>query len=403
MTATSVRPPFAQWMQSTNEITKTFLSASNIPDMINLAGGLPAPEIFPTQELAEFARDAVLKYPNETLAYSPVDGLAALRDALAQRFSSPQLRVTRENVIVTSAGMQALDLVGRVLLSPSATIAVQAPTYLGAIDAWRPYLPTYRQFTFENPPSDFDALLRGAQFAYTVPNFSNPTGKLVGLTQREAIVAAAHTTGTWLVEDDPYGTLHYDAESLPRLLQLSAIVQSNHSAYDGPVVYMGTLSKEMVPGLRIGWVIASPEMIKALTMAKQGTDMCTSGLTQRVALAALTSGLMDRKRFEMVALYKARRDALCAAMDEHLHEWFEWEKPVGGMFVWAIARDRTMNTDALMHKALKAGVCVSPSSVFDPDGRDRSAIRINFTFNSPERLQEGVRRLASALRSTTHR
>lgn len=402
MTSGAIRSPFARWLSTTNDVTKVFLSANSVPGMINMAGGLPAPEVFPVGELADMARAAVLEHANETLGYSAVDGLPMLRDAIAARFSSTQLRLSRENVIITSAGMQALDLVGRVLLSPGEVIAVQTPTYLGAIDAWRPFLPKYRPLEFDSQPRSYASTFSGAQFVYTVPNFSNPTGKLVSIEDRRALVAAAHSTGTWLVEDDPYGTLHYDGPPLPRLIELSG-AEKSQGIYDGPVVYMGTLSKEMVPGLRVGWVVAAPEMIQALTVAKQGTDMCTSGLTQRIALSAVNAGLMERKRDPMLALYRARRDALCEAMSLHLREWFEWEVPTGGMFVWAIARDRNMDTDVLMQKAMNAGVCVSPSSAFSPDGSDHSAIRINFTFNPPERLVEGVKRLATAVKSMSHR
>jgi 2-aminoadipate transaminase len=169
--------------------------------------------------------------------------------------------------------------------------------------------------------------------------------------------------------------------------------------YDGPVVYMGTLSKEIVPGLRIGWVIAAPRMIEAQTMAKQGSDMCTSGLTQWVAMAALESGVMERAQPAILNLYRSRRDALCASMTEHLSDWFDWKVPVGSMFVWAVTWDPLLATDRLLPEALKAGVCVAPSSVFDPTGQDRCAIRINFTLNLPDHLVEGVYRLASALRA----
>jgi 2-aminoadipate transaminase len=162
---------------------------------------------------------------------------------------------------------------------------------------------------------------------------------------------------------------------------------------------MGTLSKEIAPGLRIGWVVAAPAMIEALTMAKQGSDLCTSGVTQRIALEALESGLVERLQPRIVALYRERRDALCAALDEHLSGWFTAEKPVGGMFVWAVARDPSLDTDRLLSAGLQAGVCIAPSSVFDASGRHRGAIRLNFTLNPPDRLAEGVRRLAAALRA----
>ena len=159
--------------------------------------------------------------------------------------------------------------------------------------------------------------------------------------------------------------------------------------YDGPVVYMGTLSKEIAPGLRVGWVVAAPEMIEALTVAKHGSDMCTSGVTQRIALGALEGGLIDRLQPLVASLYRERRDALCAALSEHLAEWFDWEVPVGEMFVWAEARDPSLDTDRLLPLALQAGVCIAPSSAFDASGRNRHAMRVNFTLNPPDRLAEG--------------
>jgi 2-aminoadipate transaminase len=162
---------------------------------------------------------------------------------------------------------------------------------------------------------------------------------------------------------------------------------------------MGTLSKEIAPGLRIGWVIAAPEMIEALTLAKQGSDMCTSGVTQRIALGALEAGLIEAIQPTIVDLYRNRRDALCAAMAEHLGDTFQWEVPTGGMFVWAVARDPALDTDVLLKRAMEVGVCISPSSVFDATGENRRAIRINFTRNEPEKLREGVKRLAKAVRA----
>lgn len=396
--APAARPAFARWLGAANEVTRTFLSAGAIPDLINMAGGLPAPEIFPAAELAAIAERAVADHPAEVLGYGPVEGLPELRDALAARLGSADLGLGRANVLVTTSGMQALDLIGKALIEEGGLIAGQFPTYLGAIDAWKPRRPSYRELRLEAADFDARAALEGAQFAYTVPNFSNPTGRLVGLPARENLVEAAHATGTWLVEDDPYGSLHYDGAPLPRLIDLSAR-RERAPAYGGPVVYMGTLSKEIAPGLRIGWVVAAPEMIEALAIAKQGSDMCTSGITQRIALGALQAGLLERIRPVMVDLYRARRDALLDAMAAHLADWFAWDVPVGGMFVWAVARDPALDTDRLLAAAMRAGVCVAPSSVFDPAGRDRGAVRINFTLNPPDRLAEGVRRLAEAVRT----
>ncbi|QRZ15827.1 PLP-dependent aminotransferase family protein [Paracoccus methylovorus] len=392
-----MRPAFAPWLSRTNDVTSVFLAAGRVPGLINLAGGLPEPSVWPVDELADLAAQAIRSHPDETLGYGPIPGLPALRDLIAARFSTDTLRLSRENVLITTGGMQALELMGKVLLQPGGLIAAQSPAYLGALDAWMPHSPQYRPMRIEANDFDPHAALEGAQFAYTVPNFSNPSGRLVALPERQALIAAAHATGTWLIEDDPYGALYYEGEPLPRLLDLSAAERPG--PYDGPVVYMGSLSKELAPGLRIGWVIAAPDMIAALATAKQGSDMCSSGLSQMLALRALEAGMIDRIRPEVLSIYRARRDALCAAMQAHLAEDLDWQVPVGGMFVWATARDPRLDTDRLLEHAMAQGVCISPSSVFDPEGLDRRSLRINFTLNAPEQLEEGCRRLSRAIRA----
>lgn len=385
------RPAFAAWLSDTNDVTQIFLSAGQVPGLINMAGGLPDPATWPVSDLAELARASVADHTGDALAYAPIEGLPALRDMIAARFSAPGLGLSRENVLITTGGMQALDLLGKVLVDAGQVIAAQSPAYLGALDAWKPRRPIYRPMRLEGNDFAPEIAFQGAQFAYTVPNFSNPTGRLVGLDQRRALVAAAQATGTWLIEDDPYGTLYYDGTPLPCMLTLAG-----GAPYDGPVVYLGTLSKELAPGLRVGWVIAAPSMIRALVTAKQGSDMSTAGLSQRITLDAFATGLTDRVLPATRSLYRSRRDALCAAMATHLRDLYDWETPSGGMFVWATARDANLNTDLLLRIALDHGVCITPSSVFDPEGRNRRAIRLNFTLNDEARLTEGVKRLASA-------
>ena len=387
------RRAFADWLNDTNNVTQTFLAAGRIPGLVNLGGGLPDPSVWPVAELTAFAARAVADHPGDTLAYSPIDGLPDLRDLIAADHSSDTVRLTRENVIVTTGGSHALELTGKILLNPGDTIAAQSPAYLGAIDTWKPRQPAYRPMLMDQNGFDARADFDGAQFVYTVPNFSNPSGRLVQLDQRQALLDAAEATGTWLVEDDPYGHLYYDDTPLPRILDLSA---DSSAPYSGPVIYLGTMSKILAPGLRVGWAIAAPEIIAAMTRAKQSSDMFTSGLTQRIALAAMEADLPARILPDMLALYRGRRDALCAAMTDHLSGYFDWEVPTGGMFVWAVARDPGLNTDALMQTGLDHGVCISPSSVFDPMGQNRRAMRINFTLNPPDVLREGVRRLAAA-------
>ncbi|WP_347265811.1 PLP-dependent aminotransferase family protein [Paracoccus sp. (in: a-proteobacteria)] len=391
------RPAFADWLSRTNDVTSFFLAARQNPDLINLAGGLPEPGTWPVADLAELAAAAIREHPEETLGYGPIPGLPALRDLIAARYSTGALQLTRDNVLITTGGMQALELVGKVLLEPGGIIATQSPAYLGALDAWLPHGPVYRPMRPGANDYDPRRALEGAQFAYMVPNFSNPSGRLVTLAERHELVEAAHATGTWMIEDDPYGVLYYDDAPLPRMLEISAAARPG--PYDGPVIYMGSLSKELTPGLRIGWIIAAPAMIRALATAKQGSDMCTSGLTQMLALGAFRQQLTERIRPLVLDTYRARRDALCRAMEQHLADVLDWQVPSGGMFVWATAREARLDTDLLLHRGLAHGVCISPSSVFDPERKDRRSIRLNFTLNPPGRLEEGVRRLSAAIRA----
>lgn len=390
----TARAPLANWLNDTNDVVAVFLAAGQIPDLINLAGGLPAPDAWPVDQISELAGRVVRDYPTETLTYSPVPGLPQLRDVLAARYSTENSPLTRDNVLITTGGAQGLDLIGKVLLEPGALIAAQSPAYLGALDAWRPRTPRYNPMKLETGGFDPLPAMTGSQFTYTVPNFSNPSGRLVPLEQRKQLIQAARDTGSWLVEDDPYGKLFYDGEALPSMLEMCG----DGSPYNGPVIYLGTVSKELAPGLRVGWIIAAPEMIKALATAKQGSDMFSSGLCQMVAAKAFEEGVADDALPAILDLYRARRDALCAAMDEHLSDLMTWEKPSGGMFVWAKLKNPAIRTDDLMKAGLDQGVCISPSSVFDPEGKDQTSLRINFTLNTPDKLAEGVRRLAKTIR-----
>lgn len=393
-------PRLAAWLANRNDLTARFVAAGRAPGLINLAGGLPEAALFPVESLAAIAKQSILDFPKDCLGYIPTEGLPELRDAIARRYSTPAMRLHRDNVLLTSSGSQSLDLIGKVLVEPGANVGALFPSYVGAMDAWRPRSPVYRDLgcALESSAENLLKAFAGLQFAYTIPNFSNPTGKLVDEAGRRALVSAAHQTGVWLVEDDPYCSLQYDGHPVPSLLEISAGEANSGETYTGPVIHLGSVSKELTPGLRVGWVIAAPEMVRALTAAKQGTDLCSSGLNQRIVLAAIEGGLVDEMAPKMVSLYRDRRDALCAAMAQYLTEWFEWEVPVGGMFVWVRAKSPSFDADRLVDLGTASGVLVGPGSVFDPWGRTRGCLRINFTANPSDKLVEGVRRLAQILR-----
>lgn len=390
------RPAFAKWLSHSNNITQQFMAIGVDPDFISMAGGLPAAEFYPIEAIAAAAQTALGRWGAAALEYGPIEGFAPLRQRIAERISRQAGRsFTTDNVLLTAGSMQGLDLLGKVLIDPGDRIVAQFPTYVGALDAWRPRLPVYEPLIWSSPGETGIDALRRAKFIYTVPNYSNPTGALVPEVSRQALLERAVEAGTWLVEDDPYLPLQFDGQAGPSILSLHGHMQP-YGPYDGPVIYLGTLSKSIVPGLRVGWTVASKPMIQALTLAKQSSDISSSMLTQAIALELLDSDREAKHVPTIVSHYKERRDALCRAANAELAEWFEWDVAPGGMFVWMRGRHHSIDTDALYRFALTTKVAFVPSSVFDPAAQMRSAMRVNFTRSGPAILEEGVNRLATA-------
>lgn len=399
---TTQRPPFTGWIQSSNTITQQFLSIGGRPDIVSLAGGLPAAELYPVDAVREATDKALKRWGSRILEYGPVEGLYALREAIAVRVSEESGgRFLAENVTLMTGAMQGLDLMGKILVDPGDLVVVQAPTYLGALDAWRPRHPRYRKLDWTLREPDCDAALAQAKFVYVVPNYSNPTGALVPQAQRLALLDKVRAAGTWLLEDDPYHSIHFDGDPGPDIIESDAARYAG--TYAGPVVYLGTLSKSIVPGLRVGWAIAESGMIEKLALAKQSSDLSSSLFTQAIALELLESGF-DREHSRSInELYRERRDTLCREAAARIGEWFEWDIPPGGMFVWMRAKDPRIDTNELYQVALEEKVAFVPGSVFDPEGRDHSAMRVNFTRSTPEVIAEGVVRLERAIKRYLHR
>lgn len=396
---TTDRPQYSSWIRSSNNITQQFLSIGGQPDIISLAGGLPASELYPVEAIKQASVRALDRWGAGALEYGPVEGFPALRAAIAERMSKEHgRRFDVENILVTTGAMQGLDLIGKVLIDPGDLIVAQFPTYLGALDAWRPRQPVYRKLAWNLDDRDLLAAMRAAKFVYCVPNYSNPTGALVPQNARGGLLSHAVTARTWLVEDDPYLPLQLDGVAGPSILAADAATRAR-GIYDGPVIYLGTLSKSVAPGLRVGWIVAEPKILQLLALAKQCSDLSSSMFSQAVALEYLVSGAEAELTPRTVACYRDRRDALCAAAQAFLSEWFEWDVPPGGMFLWVRAKSRDIDTNTLYSFALKEKVAFVPSSVFDPDGAMTAAMRLNFTRNAPDRLAEGVRRLHRAVQA----
>lgn len=391
------RPQFSEWIRSSNNVTQQFMAIGGQPDIVSLAGGLPAAELYPVEAIQQASARALGRWGSSALEYGPVEGFPALRTAIAERMSKEHgHRFDIGNVLLTTGAMQGLDLIGKVLIDPGDLIVAQFPTYLGALDAWRTRQPAYRKLTWDLDDPDLLSALRTAKFVYSVPNYSNPTGALVPQNARGGLLSRVTEANTWLVEDDPYLPLQLTGSAGPSILAADAATRSQ-GAYDGPVIYLGTLSKSVAPGLRVGWLVAEPKIIQLLALAKQCSDLSSSMFAQAVALEFLDSGAEAEIVQRSVACYRERRDALCASAQELLSEWFEWDVPPGGMFVWARAKSPEIDTNELYSFALKEKVAFVPSSVFDPAGALKSAMRLNFTRNTPDKLAEGVRRLHRAV------
>lgn len=383
---------FASWLKSSNDITAQFLAAGKLPDMVNLGGGLPDAGLYPETEIKSYAAQILYGSSSEWLEYAPVAGIASLREAIAQLETENGLPSAPENILVTSGGLQGLSIVGQAFLDFGAPAAVQSPAYLGLIDAWRPRQPEWASFNVHDTPA-LKAAFTASNLAYLMPAFANPDGSCLADQELEHIVQVAAEHGTLMVEDDPYRELYFDT---PTPLSLSARAK----AAGLPYLHIGSLSKTLAPGLRAGWINAPAEIIERLTLVKQGSDMTSPGLPQLLAEAAIRNRLMDTQLPKLRAAYKARCSALLNALDTHLGDWFEWRAPTGGMFVWVTSKREDIDTTKLFETGLKHGVCISPGVVFDPIGADTKTARLNFTFNTEAKIEEGVRRLAKAVQDT---
>ena len=288
--------PRAARMQ--RSVVRDLLRLTARPDMISFAGGLPAPELFPLDEFRRAAAQVLRDRGPEALQYGETEGVGELRDWIADAFSRPALRLARANVLITSGSQQALDLIGRVLLDAGDAVAVESPTYLAALAAWRPL-----GVKFLCAPSDADGMRVEAldsldrerpKLVYVVPNFQNPQGTTLSQERRARLAAWLRERSVPCVEDNPYGELRYEGEPLPHLFALNATMTPG-GALAGNVIHTGTFSKVLAPGLRVGWVVAPEPVIEVLTRAKQAADLQTSTLNQFLALELVRGGVLERQ------------------------------------------------------------------------------------------------------------
>ncbi len=395
---------FAQRTQRiTASMIRELLKLTEQPDIISFAGGLPAPEVFPVEEVRAATERVLKDRPTTALQYTTTEGYRPLRELLVRHMGRYGVEVGPDNVLVTSGSQQALDLVGKLLINPGDRVLVEEPTYLGALQAFNAYQADYLPVPIDDDGMDVGALdeqLRaGPKFVYALPNFQNPGGVTLSLERRRRLVERATATGIPIVEDDPYGQLRFEGEHLPSLVKLDAETHgcaNGEKTFTGNVLYLSTLSKTLAPGLRIAWVVAPAVVISKLVQIKQGADLHTSTFCQHVAYEVARGGFLDRHVRRIRAVYGERRDAMLRALDRHAPAGVRWTRPGGGLFLWATLPEG-FDTLRLLDDAIAEKVAYVPGSAFYPCGGGERTMRLNFSYAAPDVIEEGIKRLCKVI------
>ena len=377
----------AQRLQSS--VIREILKITQRPEVISFAGGLPSPLTFPVERM-QAAFDSVLsKNGRVALQYGPSDGYAPLREWIADSMSVDGATISPDQVLMVSGSQQGLDLLGKVLVDEGSKVAVETPSYLGALQAFSVYGPE-----FVSIPTDDSGLIPeavpeaavGARLLYALPNFQNPTGRTLSVERRVALVDTCARMALPLIEDDPYGALSYRRAPLPKMLTMNP----------AGVVYMGSFSKVLTPGIRLGYVVAPQALARKLEQAKQATDLHTAQLTQMVVHEVIKDGFLEQHIPQIRALYSSQCDAMLAALSEFFPPAVSWTKPEGGMFIW-VTLPKHMDAMQLFDAAIAQNVAFVPGAPFYANNPERNTFRLSFVTVSPERIREGIAKLGKLI------
>ncbi|MFO7536790.1 MAG: PLP-dependent aminotransferase family protein [Chloroflexota bacterium] len=388
-----------QWVRSS--AIRELLKLTEQPDVISFAGGLPAPELFPVKEFAAATERVLSQQGAQALQYSTTEGYRPLREYIIRKMAAYGIQADVDNVLITSGAQQALDLIGKLLINPGDRILTERPTYLGAIQSWRAYQAEFVTVDIDEQGLQTDhlaeALATGPKFMYILPNFQNPAGVTLPLERRLALIDMANAYGVPIIEDDPYGELRYDGDHLPPLVVLDAErFQRGKPFEEGNVIYLGTFSKTLAPGLRLGWMVAPRRVIERSVLVKQGMDLHTSTFTQMLAYEVIQNGFLKEHVGEIRRVYKERRDLMLTAMSRTFPAGVYWTKPAGGLFIWVTLPSYIAATP-LLEKALERKVAFVPGDSFYPDGTQANTFRLNFSNALPRQIETGIGRLGELL------
>jgi 2-aminoadipate transaminase len=367
------------------------------PEVISLAGGLPDTSTFSPDTFAAVANRIAGESCAKALQYGPTEGLPETVDCIAEVMAADGMSVDRDDVIVTTGGQQVIDLVTKTLIDPGDVVVAEAPTYPGAVPVFSSYQADVVQIEMDADGMRVDLLEqtldglerdgRRPKFIYTVPTFQNPAGVTMSLERRRRLVEIAHERELLVLEDNPYSLLRYEGEPVPPLRALDGGVF---------VMYLGTFSKILSPGIRLGWVAAPPPVLDKINLGKQAADLCTSTLSQLMVSAYFEESRWRDYVESLTEIYRARRDTMLDALAEFFPPQAEWTRPQGGLFIWVTLPDFIDTTD-LLARALRDNVAFVPGVAAYLDGRGHSAMRLNFSGSGEEAIREGVRRIGKVV------
>jgi 2-aminoadipate transaminase len=382
----------------TSSAMRDLMAITAQPEVISLAGGLPDTSTFPPATFAAMATRIAEESCAKALQYGPTDGLFETKRCIAEVMAAEGMSVDPGHMVVTTGGQQVIDLVTRTLIDPGDTIIAEGPTYPGAVPVFNAYEAHVEQVDMDSDGMRVDLLEetlerlelegRRPKFIYTVPSFQNPAGVTMSLPRRRRLVEVARERELLVLEDSPYGLLRYEGEALPPLHSLDGGVY---------VMYLGTFSKILSPGIRLGWVVAPPPVLEKINLGKQAADLCTSPLSQLLVQAYFDHCDWRDYVDSLTEVYRVRRDTMLDALAEHFPAQADWTRPAGGLFIWATLPDFIDTTD-LLARALRENVAFVPGSAAYLDGRGRSSMRLNFSGSNEDDIREGIRRIGEVVK-----
>nr|WP_244985965.1 PLP-dependent aminotransferase family protein [Anaerosalibacter bizertensis] len=374
---------------------RELLKLTQKPEIISFAGGLPAPELFPVEELEKVSSKVLEEQGTTALQYGPTEGYEPLRVEITKRMEKVGVECKPEDILVTSGSQQGLDFSGKIFLNPGDIVLCESPSYLGAINAFKAYEPEFIGVpTDENGMimEELEDILKNndrVRFIYVIPDFQNPSGRTWSIERRKRLIELANEYNVAIIEDNPYGELRFEGEYYPAI---------KHYDTEGRVIFLGTFSKIFCPGLRLGWVCAEEEVLNKFVLAKQGSDLQSSTISQMQVAKFLEEYDIEAHIENLKKVYKKRRDLMINTMKEEFPEEIKFTNPEGGLFTWVVLPEY-MNARDLAVKAIEKNVAFVPGGSFFPNGGNENTLRLNYSSMDDEKIVIGIKRLAEAIKS----